>query len=155
MKNFEYGPFGTSSIIVPFKCASCGNAIECELSVPQPNYAADTAHDSTNEEEDSVICDECEAQYDITIYASYAGGDGQITGLSPDYEIDVEEVPEPYYEEQFDAISSNTSFFSTFTSELDNLRALNQIQLPNPATDKTLRRGEYTGAFENELRLQG
>lgn len=148
MKNFGFSPFGTQSLIIRFICIDCGQDVESEnIKVPQPNYLADTANESTADNEGYATCMDCGHQYNINIYASYAGGDGQIDDLPVDHEIEIEEIPELYYEDQYDAISSNTLFHSTFKNEIENLRHLNEIVIENPSVDKTLRRQIFVGVI--------
>ena len=148
MKYFSFNPFGNQSLIISFDCDKCSHSVESEeIGIPYPNYAADTSSDSQTEEEGYAICGNCEKQFDISVYVTYSGGDGNIDGLPDSHPIDIEEIPEPYYEEQYEAISSNTHFFTTFKSEIENLTDLNNISIDNPSTDKTLRRQIFTGVI--------
>jgi hypothetical protein len=148
MKHFSFNPFGNESIVVKFECDNCNQDIESdEIYIPTPDYSADRESDSQVEEEVYVLCPNCEKEFDITIYVTYAGGDGSIKNLPEDYPVDVIENPEPYYEDQYEAISSNTFFFDTFKNEIENLKELNKIKLENTSIDKTLRRQIFTGAI--------
>lgn len=125
MKYFSFNPFGTQSITVNFECDQCGTHVESEeIDIPSPNYMADTASDSQTDNEGYAICENCEKQFDIDIYVTYAGGDGHVNDLPEASDVTVVENEEPYYEDQYDAISSNTAFLETFNSELNDLNSL-------------------------------
>lgn len=148
MKYFSFNPFGNKSLVLEFDCDQCGHRVTSEeIDIPYPDYSADTASDSQTEEEGYAICSNCDKQFDISIFSTYAGGDGSIDNLPDNFQVDVIEVPEPYYEDQYEAISSNTLFFETFKSEIENLKELNKITIPNASTDKTLRRQIFTGVI--------
>lgn len=148
MKYFTFNPFGNESLSLTFACVKCGhNVTSEEISIPSPNYSADTANDSQVEEEGYAICEECGQQYDISIFSTYAGGDGNITELPDNHSVQVHETPEPYYEEQYEAISSNTLFFETFKAEIESLKELNQIKIEKESTEKTLRRQIFIGTI--------
>lgn len=125
MKYFSFNPFGTQSITVNFECDQCGTHVESEeIDIPSPNYMADTASDSQTDNEGYAICENCEKQFDIDVYVTYAGGDGHVNDLPEASDVTVVENEEPYYEDQYDAISSNTAFLETFNSELNDLNSL-------------------------------
>ena len=125
MKYFSFNPFGTQSITVNFECDQCGTQVESEeIDIPSPNYMADTASDSQTDNEGYAICENCEKQFDIDVYVTYAGGDGHVNDLPEASDVTVVENEEPYYEDQYDAISSNTAFLETFNSELNDLNSL-------------------------------
>lgn len=137
MAYFDFNPFGTQAIIVRFECDKCSHDVESEeISVPSPDYSADTAGDSQTDNEGYAVCENCGKEFQIDIYVTYAGGDGNIDDLPNDYSVDVEEIDEPYYEEQYEAISSNTEFFQTFNEDLDNILKLLEIE----PTDETLKK---------------
>ena len=115
MKYFTFNPFGNQSLTIEFNCDVCGKPVTSDdIRIPYPDYSADTASDSQTEEEGYAVCDNCGKEFEISIYSTYVSGDGTIDVLPDNYEIDVIEHPEPYLEEQYEAISSNTLFFQTF-----------------------------------------
>jgi hypothetical protein len=129
MLYFDFNPFGTQAIIARFNCDNCSNPVESEeISVPSPNYSADTASESQTDNEGSAICSKCGKEFTIDIYVSYAGGDGNIEELPDDHDIEIEEIDELYYDDQFDAISSNTEFFETFNAGLNSIQELLKIE---------------------------
>jgi transcription elongation factor Elf1 len=148
MNYFSFNPFGSRSLIVKFECSNCGHNVESEdIYIPEPDYSADTARDSQVDEEGSAICDNCEKEFEIAIYVTYAGGDGYINGLPEEYDIEV--IEEPYDEEPYEAIFSNTFFFNTFNTEIEKLKELNKIVIKNSSVDKTLRRQIYIGIISS------
>jgi hypothetical protein len=129
MLYFDFNPFGTQEIIARFNCDDCSNPVESEeILVPSPNYSADTASESQNDNEGSAVCSNCGKEFTIDIYVSYAGGDGNIDELPDDHYVEIEEIDEPYYEDQYDAISSNTEFFETFNDGLNSIQELLKIE---------------------------
>lgn len=148
MKYFSFNPFGNESLTIYFNCDLCGHQVSSEdIGIPYPDYSADTAHDSQTDEEGNAVCEGCGKEFNISIYSTYAGGDGTIDELPDNHHIDITENPEPYYEDQYEAIASNTLFFETFKSEIDNLKELNKITIANASTDKTLRRQIFIGVI--------
>jgi hypothetical protein len=127
---------------------TCGHVvISEEIQIPSPNHQADTSSESRTEKEGYAVCENCEKQYDISIFSTILGGDGNITELPVNHFVEVFEIPEPYYQEQYEAISSNTQSFQTFEREIEGLKELNQILIPKPSTDKSLRRQIYIGVI--------
>lgn len=148
MKYFSFNPFGNESLTIEFNCNECGHQVTSDdIEIPYPDYSADTAKDSQTDEEGCAVCKGCGKEFNISIYSTYAGGDGTIDELPDNHHIDITENPEPYYEDQYEAIASNTLFFETFKSEIANLKELNKIIIVNTSTDKTLRRQIYTGVI--------
>jgi hypothetical protein len=148
MKYFSFNPFGNESLTIEFNCNVCGHKVTSEdIGIFYPDYSADTAHDSQTDEEGYAVCEGCGKEFNISIYSTYAGGDGNIDELPDNHHIDITENPEPYYEDQYEAIASNTLFFETFKSEIDNLKELNKITIANASTDKTLRRQIFIGVI--------
>jgi hypothetical protein len=150
MKQFEFSPFGYDLMAVQFKCIECGERVQSDnIEIPQPDYSSGTARDSTIEDEGHAMCDECFHHYEIDIYVSYAGGTGQIDELPNDYEVEVTEINLEeegiYYEDQYEVISSNTLFLSTFKNEIKNLTKLNELPIDNKSTEQTLKRQIYVG----------
>lgn len=148
MANFEFNPFGTDSLIVRFKCDNCSHPVESdEISVPAPDYTAESAGDSQSENDGYAICDNCQKEFEINIYVTYAGGDGDIDELPDDYSIEVEEIGEEYDEEYYEAISSNTEFFQTFNQNLDNILYLLAIEPNNEELKKLFHRQLYSSVI--------
>lgn len=125
MKDFSFNPFGLDAIIVKFLCDKCSNSVESDqISIPAPNYMADTSSDSQVENEGYACCSKCNKEFEIEIMVSYGGGDGNIENLSESTDIEIEEIEEEYYQDEFDAILNNTAFFETFTREINNIGKL-------------------------------
>ncbi len=148
MKNIDFNPFGTASVIIRFNCKECGEkVISDEISVPEPDYSSETAHDSYNDNDGSAVCD-CGEQYNISVWSSYAGGYVEIEELDEsDDTVEIEEINEEvdedikqYYEEQYEIIKSNTGFFDTFKREIENIKTLNNSTVSDSGVDKTLRK---------------
>jgi transcription elongation factor Elf1 len=145
---FDFNPFGNESLVLKFECDKCRyNVISEEINIPQPDYSADTAHDSQTDDEGYAVCDNCGKEFHISVHSTYAGGNGYIEDLQDDWEIDVAENPEPYYEDQYEAISSNNLFFATFAREIENLKKLNEIKLDDYSLENTLKRQLYIGVI--------
>lgn len=153
MAYFDFNPFGNQALIVKFTCDECGEqVISEEIGMPEPNYAADTARDSQTDNEGYAICENCNKEFNISIYVTYAGGDGSIEELSEtdDIYIEVEEIPEKlddYYEEQIDAIIHSLNFITQFKSEVSNLTSLNNIEIESNELQETLQRQLFSGAI--------
>lgn len=148
MKYFSFDPFGNESLTVTFRCDKCGTeVISDEIVIPSPNYAAESATDSQTQEEGYAICDNCHKQFDVDIFSTYAGGDGSISELNEDHVVEVTEYAQPYYEEQYEAISSNTLFLQTFKNEIVGLQELNELKIDNLSAHRTLKRQIFVGVI--------
>ncbi len=148
MKNFTFDPFGNEYLQIEFYCDKCNHIVTSEpIFIPVPDYTAEKASDSQNENDYTLNCENCNMQYDIQLYSTFAGGNGTIEGLNDSANLRVFEIPEMYYEEQYEAISSNTLSFETFKTEISNLKELNKINIENPSVDKTLRRQIFIGVI--------
>lgn len=153
MACFNFNPFGNQALIVKFTCDQCEEQIISEeIGIPKPNYAADTASESQTDSEGYAFCENCDKEFNISIYVTYAGGDGHIEEL-PEIDnipIGVEEIPEKldeYYEEQIDAILSSAYYDFFFFDEIEKLKALNDIDLENEELQETLRRQIFSAAI--------
>lgn len=92
MEEFVFNPIETNSIVVKFTCDKCNHLAESEeISVPEPNYAAEKTSDSYNSNDGYAVCICCKKEFYIVIYASYAGGHGNISNLSDNDSISVHE----------------------------------------------------------------
>jgi hypothetical protein len=149
MTNIDYNPFGNQGLILKFPCKKCRFWIKTdEIGIPSPDFSADTARDSYNENEDYATCPKCDEEYNITVWASYAGGYIDIQELEDESEVEVKEIPEPYndyYEERYDAITDNTQSYSNYKSEIESLVKLNEIDLKEPKLNETLKRQIFIG----------
>ncbi|MHB8260163.1 MAG: hypothetical protein ACYDCN_06560 [Bacteroidia bacterium] len=150
MTNIEYSPFGTESVIVKFTCDKCGHEVTSEeLGVPSPNFSAETASDSYNDNDGFAVCSHCNKEFNITIWASYAGGYIDIDDISDEDVINVIENYEKldeYYEQQIDAILFNLNSLETFQREITNIKQLNDIAIEDKALEKTFKRQLFSGA---------
>jgi hypothetical protein len=61
---------------------------------PEPNYMAERNRDSYVETDDSVVCENCDKDYEVLIVNSFGGADVSVDGGSVDVNFDV-----PYYDE--------------------------------------------------------
>jgi hypothetical protein len=149
MSYFTYNPFGNQAIVLGWNCIKCQHYIVSdELSIPQPDYMADNSRESQTEEDHELSCPNCAFDYNIYLYSSFGGGNGDIPELPDDYVIDVVEIEEPYDEEQYEAIVSNTKFFETFITEISNIRKLNEHNFEiNSSMEESLRRQIFVGVI--------
>lgn len=102
MAFFEFNPIA-DFIVLKFKCPECGDFNETDaLSVPIPDFMAETHHDSCNSEDYEHVCPNCEHLFDITINNGIYGGDGEISDINEDDGLTVEEeFPDTDYEEDY------------------------------------------------------
>ena len=146
----EYFPFGNKSVIVKFDCNECDTRVESEeIGIPSPNYSAEKSSDSHNENEGYAVCENCDKNFDVYVYAGYADGYAEINDIE-DETIEIEEIPDElddYYEEQIDAIIHSLNFITHFKAEISNLSSLNNIDLSNDKLQETLQRQLYSGAI--------
>ncbi|PJJ67335.1 HEPN domain-containing protein [Chryseobacterium geocarposphaerae] len=142
MNYFSFNPFGNKSLTVSFDCDSCGMKVKSEdIFIPAPNYAADKASDSQVEEEGFAICD-CGKEFPISIYVTYAGGDGHVDNLNKGANIEVEEISD--YE--LEAILSNTDFYDNFEDEILKIKELNDFNITTEE-DSKIERDFFISAY--------
>lgn len=147
MKYFHFNPFGTKAVILAFDCNTCGEPVVSEeISIPTPNYLADTASDSQVENEGYAVCGTCEKQFDISIYSTYAGGDGNIDGLDEEDDVEVNEIDDPY-DYELDAILSNTKFKETFDEEILKIESLNELVISDDKQRRLLKGNLYVSVI--------
>lgn len=148
MADFVFNPFGTESLILSFICDNCKQEVETdEISVPSPDYSADTAFDSQTDNFDNAYCRNCGKEFDISLYVTYAGGSGDVDNLPYGTMVEVEEIPEPYYDEQYEAISANTAFLEKFGQDIDNILKLTTIKLTDVDLIKLFYRQLYSSVI--------
>lgn len=148
----EFSPWGNKSVTVEFDCDNCGHrVISEEIGIPTPNYMAEKASDSHNKNEGYAVCEECDKNFDVYVYAGYADGYIDVDDVD-DETIVVNEITDEreldyYIEEQIDAIIGSLNFIDIFNKDISNLKQLNDVDLGNPDLQETLRRQIYSGAI--------
>ncbi|WP_149274353.1 HEPN domain-containing protein [Pareuzebyella sediminis] len=146
----EFFPFGNKSVTVEFDCDECGTRVESEeIGIPSPNYAAEKASDSHNENEGYAVCGNCDKNFDVYVYAGYADGYVEVNDVDDD-SIQVHEIEDDldeYYEEQIEAILSSAYYDFYFIDEIQKLKELNDIDLEKEELQETLRRQIFSGAI--------
>jgi len=130
MKDFDYNPFGPETLSLRFNCDKCGKEIETDdVYIPSPDFTAETSRDSTNEYEETFVCPNCDKEYEITLYSSFGGGQGQIDELDDECHI---VVTENYDDYELEAILSNTEYHDTFKASIDKIERLMGLKVPEP-----------------------
>lgn len=151
MSHIEFNPYSSESVIVTFICDECGNEVTSEeISVPSPDYAAETSHDSYNSSDGYAVCDKCKKEFEVAVWASFSGGYIDVSDIEDDNIIHVEEITEKldeYYEQQIDAILFNVHSLETFNREIGSIKELNKISLADKAIEKTLKRQLLSGSI--------
>lgn len=83
-------------IDLSFTC-SCGNEISETLPCPEPNYMAEKSRDSQTEYDDSVVCESCGKEFDVTVLNSFGGADVYVENGDVEVRFNM-----PYYESEDD-----------------------------------------------------
>lgn len=143
MASFEFSPIA-DYVVLKFDCPECGEYNETDaLSVPAPNYMAETHHDSCNSEDFEHICPNCEHQFDITLNNGFYGGDGEISDLGEKDRLSVEEeFPDNDYEEDFKSM-----FFDEHVRE--TIDVLDKIDCLDESSRKLLYRTLYANIISS------
>ena len=97
MKQINYNPFGNKGVILKFRCTNtnCNKIIETEeIPIPSSDLTSDTAMDSYNYNEDTVNCGCNNAEYNISVGATYYDGFIEISELDATWNVDVKEIPD-------------------------------------------------------------
>jgi uncharacterized protein YqgV (UPF0045/DUF77 family)/transcription elongation factor Elf1 len=151
MTSADYNPFGTESVQIKFKCNNCeAEVISERIGVPSPDYSADSAGDSFNENDGFAVCEVCEKEYEITVWASFASGYIDVQDISDEDVIEVIEHPEEldeYIDDQIDAILNISMFIEAFKNEIENLKKINEIYVGDNELQKTLQRQLFSSAI--------
>ena len=110
-----------SSISIKFTCPFCNEENETDdYYVPEPDYSAETGHESTNSEYYKHNCIKCDELFNIELHNSYNGGYGQIESDS-DNGIDINDIDiEEYYNDFYDDYDYNTEvgYYEDFKREI-------------------------------------
>jgi len=90
----EFNCFACGKIKVIFTCPTCGKQIEQNLSVPAANLDGDreSFRETAENNYDTVICDDCNCEFNFTIQSSTAGGFLYIDNLGDEDSIEIEEL---------------------------------------------------------------
>jgi transcription elongation factor Elf1 len=149
MSYTEYFPHGTESVQVRFTCDNCGNEVLSDsIRVPSPDWSAEKTSDSYADNDGGAVCENCGKDFSISVWSSFADGWIDVEDINDEDVLEVIEHPEEldeYYEQQIDAILFNTNSHSIFQGEIENLKKLNEIELPDAELLKTLKRQIYSG----------
>lgn len=107
MAEFEYNPLA-EYITLKWRCPKCGTENESDaFSVPTPNYAAESHHDSIESERYEDCCSNCDHCINVELYNGFYGGTLEVD-LNNEDVLDINiEYPEEddawYDKELFDA----------------------------------------------------
>ncbi len=81
-------------IDISFVC-KCGSLVKTTVPCPEPNYMAERNRDSDAYSDDSVDCEECGENYEVSIMNSFGGADVSVDGGDIQVNFDA-----PYYDEE-------------------------------------------------------
>lgn len=110
MAYFSYNPLD-DYLVLDIECPECGHSQCHELSVPSPDFSADTHSESCNCDDEELVCESCGNILNVTVCTGIYGGDGEIYGLDFEYlkgvmehcpEDDIIDIPDDFYEEYID-----------------------------------------------------
>lgn len=125
MNYFDFN-LTASSISIKFTCPFCDEENETDgYFVLEPDYSAETGHESTNSEDYQHNCINCDELFNIELHNSYNGGYGQIESDS-DNGIDINDIeieehfPEYDYNDFYDDYDYNTEvgYYEDFKREI-------------------------------------
>jgi hypothetical protein len=120
MSDFNFNLIA-SSISIKFTCPFCNEENETEdYYVPEPDYSAETGHESTNSEYHKHNCIKCDELFNIELHNSYNGGFGKIESDS-DNGIDINDIKiEEHYNDFYDDYDYNTEvgYYEDFKREI-------------------------------------
>lgn len=144
-------PHGTESVEIKFLCDNCKTQVESDcIRVPEPNFTAEKASDSYNDNWSLISCQNCGKDFTIWVYAGFPDGYVEIDDVDDDDIVEVIENYEKldkYYEEQITSILSVARFITQFNNEIKNLKTLNDIDLGNFDLQNILQRQIYSGTI--------
>ena len=148
MATFDFSTIGVDKIIVRFNCKQCKETLTSEpIKLPYPDYMAETSSNSQVNVDDYLICKKCSAEYNIDVFVSFSGGDGFIAELPDYYDIDIEEIDDPYYTEEVEAAIANSDSYETYKYEIQKMNYLLDLELDNEELKRSLIRVIFTGCI--------
>jgi len=123
MATEEFNCFTCNKIRVQFDCPNCGNQIDHEISVPTPNLDGDkdTFNATVVDDYDTIVCENCEKEYDFTIQSSIIGGFLHIDNLDDEEHVYVEELYD--YDPGLNILGNN-EYYLTYKTQYDNINKL-------------------------------
>lgn len=148
----EFSPHGNSAVIVSFDCDKCGSRVTSEeLGLPTPNLEAEKVSDSHGESWGGAVCDNCDKDFNVFVYAGWADGYVEVDDTD-DESITIEEIVDEeeldyYMQQQIDTIIQSPDYISQFEKEIENLKKLNDIEVADGDLQETLQRQIYSGAI--------
>lgn len=115
---------------VEFTCINCGETAHTNVEVPVPDYRAESARDSQNEDWVNVVCNECGYEYEAYVTNSFYGAycqikgvlDGEIHGLAYD------PVDEADFRAELEWEMSTSQQYEVLTKHLSSVHEL--VNLP-------------------------
>lgn len=97
METFEFNP-GVDYVSLRLRCPKCGEEFTSDaMSVPSPNWAAETHSDSIEFDEYEIQCVHCGECFNVSLYNGFYGGEGEIDTEDEKSVLEViEEYPDDY-----------------------------------------------------------
>jgi len=148
MREEYYNPHGNTGLIIRFRCKQCSYWIKSdEIAIPLPDFSSEDISDSYVHNDDTIVCNECDAEYKITVSASQTDGYFEIDELDGNSKIEIEEISKLYDFNLYDAIATNKQFYTNFKLEIDKLVRLNGIDLDDVDLNTILKRQIFIGTI--------
>lgn len=143
MANFEFNPIA-DFIVLTVKCPTCGSEICQSISVPSPDFSAETHRDSVNQDSDELYCDNCGNEIPVVLHCGYGGGDGEIDDIDDD---DLVCVDEHFPDEDWEDIDEE--FYNNFIDPhvKDLSESLNHIEMLPDSTKRIIYRNFYANVI--------
>ncbi len=128
------------SLKVEFVC-SCGAKVESvEIELPIPDYSAETNKKSTKEVQSIKICENCNKNFEIILYAGYAGGQCEIIGIENNQRTKTHFTFRANFNGyELGAILNNTDFKITFDESIGKIKKLNELELDDEELNTLLK----------------
>lgn len=149
MENLLFFPFGNKYVTVEFDCSKCGTLVESKIKVPLLVSNIEEESDSLSKNVDFAVCENCKKDFDINVFADSVFGYVEVNDVDLK-SVKVHEIEyniKEYYNEQIDAILNSAYYDFYFLDEIENLKALNNLELKSKELQETLRRQIYSSAI--------
>lgn len=115
-------------IDISFTC-KCGERISETLPCPEPNFMAERNKDSYSENYESVICESCGTDYDVTIMNSFGGADVYVNNGDIDAQNSGPYYTEDDNDEEFYWKSESPEHYRILNDHLDSASELLKIEV--------------------------
>lgn len=88
MAEFEYNPHA-KSVKITYVCPECGTEQQSDyIPVPSPNWESDSHSGSIESDEQTVVCENCGHEFNVSLSTGIYGGSGDVEDVDEIKNVD-------------------------------------------------------------------